>query len=184
MNLLAIVGQPGSGKDTAADYIANRYGFSHISSGDVLREYITNNNMGNLERANLQRVVTKLRAEYGNGVLVDLILREMDQNSKIVVSGLRHPEEVGLVSKAGGALISIVSSAKRRYKRSIERNRTGDNISFAEFKRLEEVENQGGSWDIGEVIRMADYSIVNDGGYEDLLANLDGLMQQLGISKH
>lgn len=42
MNVL-LVGPPGSGKGTQAKHLVKSYGFSHLSTGDILREEIRNN---------------------------------------------------------------------------------------------------------------------------------------------
>ncbi|RVU54072.1 adenylate kinase [Anaerosphaera multitolerans] len=40
---LVILGPPGAGKGTQADFIINKYNIPHISTGDILRENIKNN---------------------------------------------------------------------------------------------------------------------------------------------
>lgn len=42
MKNIVIFGAPGSGKGTQSDLLVNKYGFKHISTGDVLREEIKN----------------------------------------------------------------------------------------------------------------------------------------------
>ena len=40
---LVILGPPGAGKGTQAEYIVKRYNIPHISTGDIFRENIKNN---------------------------------------------------------------------------------------------------------------------------------------------
>ena len=42
MKNIVIFGAPGSGKGTQSDKIVAKYGFKHISTGDVLRNEIKN----------------------------------------------------------------------------------------------------------------------------------------------
>jgi adenylate kinase len=37
---LLLIGAPGAGKGTQAEYLAKRFGISHISSGDLLRQHV------------------------------------------------------------------------------------------------------------------------------------------------
>jgi adenylate kinase len=40
---MLLIGAPGSGKGTQAELIAERFGITHISSGDLLRKHVTEN---------------------------------------------------------------------------------------------------------------------------------------------
>ena len=42
MKNIVIFGAPGSGKGTQSDLMIEKYGFNHISTGDVLRNEIKN----------------------------------------------------------------------------------------------------------------------------------------------
>ena len=42
MKNIVIFGAPGSGKGTQSDLLIKKYGFEHISTGDVLRSEIKN----------------------------------------------------------------------------------------------------------------------------------------------
>ena len=42
MKNIVIFGAPGSGKGTQSDLLIKKYGFGHISTGDVLRNEIKN----------------------------------------------------------------------------------------------------------------------------------------------
>ena len=50
MKNIVIFGAPGSGKGTQSDLLIKKYGFEHISTGDVLRSEIKNGTeLGKLE---------------------------------------------------------------------------------------------------------------------------------------
>lgn len=184
MKLLAIVGQPGSGKDTAAKYLSKKYKLRHIATGDILRDYIVSNQLGGLDRANMQKVVSHLRQEKGDAVLADIAIDTIKPNEDILISGLRHPAEGKKVVEGNGHILAIVAPVEIRYERAIVRGREGENISLDEFKRLENNENKGSSFNINDLIKNADFTITNEKGYEDFLTKLDSIMIQLGISEH
>lgn len=53
---IVIFGAPGSGKGTQSDKIVAKYGFGHISTGDVLREQIKNGtDLGNTAKAYIEK---------------------------------------------------------------------------------------------------------------------------------
>ena len=164
--LIAVVGQAGSGKDTAANYIAKKFGYVHVSTADILRDYITKNNLGELTRENMSKVVEELRRVEGNDVLV-IIALESNNHDKIVLSALRHPEESALVKSLGGILIDTKADLKSRYDRNSARGRVGDDISLEGFEKIEKHENSGEGFDINKVEESADYTINNNGSYKD-----------------
>ncbi len=176
--LLAVVGQAGSGKDTAANYISKKYGYIHISTADILRNYINTNNLGNLTRENMSKVVEELRAKKGNDVLVQMAL-ENYKDHKVVLSALRHPDESQLVIQNHGIIIDVYADFNSRYLRNLERNREGDNIDKTKFEKLEKRENSGVGFDINEVENSASYKVQNNGSYKDFYSQIDGIMKAI-----
>jgi len=176
--IIAVVGQAGSGKDTAASYIEEKYGYRHISTADILRDYIKDNNLGDLTRENMSIVVQKLRDQKGNDILVKIALRQAG-SSKVVLSALRHPDETKLVIDAGGVLIDTVADIDSRYQRNLERGREGDSVDFDSFKKLESRENSGKSFDVKSVEKMASYNISNSGSYEDFYLQINKAMKSI-----
>lgn len=176
--IIAIVGQAGSGKDTAADFISKNYGYENISTADVLRDYINKNSLGNLDRENMGNQVRQLRIKSGNDILVKLALQK-NKSGRLLLSALRHPEEAKLVKDLGGIIIDTRSSLESRYQRNKARNRTGDNISFHDFKKLEERENSGNGFDINKVEAMADFTLNNNSSYEDFYQQIRDVMDSI-----
>lgn len=176
--IIAVVGQAGSGKDTAANYISKKYGYVHVSTADILRDYILKNNLGELTRQNMSKVVEQLRKKEGNDILVRIALGSNNQE-KIVLSALRHPEESRLVKSLGGILIDTKADLKIRYKRNSARGRVGDDISIEGFEGIERHENAGGGFDIKKVEEAADYTINNYGSYEDFYSQIDDVMRSI-----
>ena len=56
MKNIVIFGAPGSGKGTQSDLLVKKYGFKHISTGDVLRAEIKNGTSLGRRRAILIKV--------------------------------------------------------------------------------------------------------------------------------
>jgi len=92
--IIFVCGGPGSGKGTQCDRIVERYGFTHLSSGDLLRDEVASksprgNELNSLMQAGklvpMETVLTLLKeamiakADVSNGFLIDGYPREVDQ---------------------------------------------------------------------------------------------------------
>ena len=101
MNITVFLGAPGSGKGTQAKQLAEKFGFVHLSTGDMLRSAIK------------QQLPVGLKAksfmDQGNlvpdSVMIELIeetLSSLPQNSNIILDGFPRtvPQAQALDSKA------------------------------------------------------------------------------------
>ncbi|MFZ2521963.1 MAG: hypothetical protein WAX44_02185 [Minisyncoccia bacterium] len=100
-----------------------------------------------------------------------------------VTPGVRSTDEVRTFRKELGdkfKLITVNAPIEKRYAWSIARQRDGDQVTFEEFKRVEDLERNGstGSQEVDRVIEMADIVIENDGTIEDLYKKVDDLLIQ------
>lgn len=177
---IAIVGEPLAGKDTASAYLTEQYGLAHISTGDFVRFYILENNLGEPTRPREQEVANFLRTEHGPDYFAKLALR--NPASHMVISGLRNPFEVQAVKEAGGFVIGVATSLKTRYHRSKERGRTGSDISFEEFAAQVEFEltsTNPNAQNIAEVMAMTDFTVSNDSTKEQLEAKIEEALSEI-----
>ncbi len=184
MKIIGVVGQQGSGKDTAADYIAKQYGYKHISTGDQIRAYIKQHRLGETKRGLIQDVIAKLRQEKGPAVIVDQIL-EKYPDQMLVLSGLRHPAEMARITQGGGFVIALEADQKDRYKRASKRNRVGDNIDFKTFAKQEARENGAEleSFNIQALVDNAQEHVLNNGSFDDFYSQIDHIMSKYHIQK-
>lgn len=176
--IIGLVGQKSSGKDTVAAYLEEKYGFKHVSSGDIIREYVTKNQLGDPKvRDVLIKVGNQLRKERGGDVLVKVALE--DDIEKLVISGLRAVTEIEAITAAGGEVWVVEAPIELRFEWAKLRGRIGENVSFEEFVEAEEKENinlDKNTQNIMLVVEMADKVILNNGTLADLEKKVDGLM--------
>ena len=162
--IIGIAGTFASGKDTLAEYLIESYGFTHVSTGDMVRAE-AQKRYGNIERPTLRIVGPELRAEGGVGVLVQ---KALEQPQPIVITGIRAIGEAKAIKKAGGILLFIDANIEIRYDRMKKRSRDAETeISFDEFAESERKEVAVGNSDedYNQVViqNMADKTINNSG---------------------
>ncbi len=183
-SLLGLVGQLAGGKDTIADYLEEKYGFTHISTGDLLREILTQQLGREPDRDDLRTGAKKLRTDQGGDVLVRRAL--IDPPPRLVLSGIRAINEARRVKEVGGVLIACTAPIEIRYRRAQQRNRLGDQVTLEQFQEQERKESEDtdpNAQNLPAVTKMADYRLDNSGSINDLYRSVDDLMRdQLGIS--
>lgn len=177
---IAVVGEPLAGKDTISTYLTERYGFVHISTGDFVRFYILENDLGEPTRPRMHEVANFLRTEHGPEYFAKLALR--DPASHMIISGLRNPHEVQAVKDAGGYALAVTVSAEMRFKRLKERGRIGDDLTFAEFtaqEQAEETSTNPNAQNMAEVLALADVIISNDSTVEQLETRIEEALSEI-----
>ena len=121
MKVLAITGQPGSGKTTAIDAIRD-LGLV-ITMGDVVRNEVKKRNL-EPSGTNIGKIAKQLRKEKGPTIIaekcVDLI---MSKNEEIIfIDGIRSLSEINIFRKYWKfPIIAIVVDDKIRFKRLFEK---------------------------------------------------------------
>lgn len=177
MKIFGVTGYPSSGKDTVSNHLVS-LGFSHISTGDFIRDEMKRLAMPT-DRTSIQEFVHQARKERGSGYLAEEAIKKVTSNS--VISGLRNAKEVVILREKFGkdfVLIAVEAPLESRYKWALSRKREGDQISFERFKTEDEVERVGNkdSIQIDSVVQLADVLILNDGTKEELLQKVDDFL--------
>ncbi len=176
--ILALAGYAGAGKDTFAallktEFVAITTKVALVSSGDLIRQYVRDHNLGDPgDRALLRHVVDLVAETHGYTYWLEQSIAQA-QASRIEVllyPGLRQAVEVTFLHERGDKIAVIDVPLETRYERSRLRARPGDDISFETFKANEEAERAGTAQQIEAVIAAADTTIANDGTLEQLTA--------------
>lgn len=180
MHIIGITGHPSSGKDTIAHHLEGK-GFNHISTGDLLRNEMKKHGIP-FDRAHMHDFAIHMRQERGAGFLAEEAEKNVTENT--IISGLRNTAEVETLKKHFGSkfvLIAVDAPVEVRYVRSKKRKRGGEQISFEQFKKQEEIERHGApdSQQVDEVIALADFNIKNNTTKKDLLGKVDLLLNHI-----
>lgn len=124
IRVFGLSGTNGSGKDTIADLLADKYGFLFASATDMFVEELNKRGLP-LDREHKARLSAEWRRKYGMSFIVDKAWEMFnDRPGKykgLIVGSLRHPGETDKIHELGGKQIWVDADSKVRYKR-IQKN--------------------------------------------------------------
>ncbi len=179
--IIGITGLSRSGKDTAAKYISEKYGFVHLDFyRDVLLKEAKKRGIKEDDKMSMSLLGDDLRAEAGMGVLAKLLLKKMEEGKDYVITGFRSPEEVDFIRNECEDdfwLIEINAAKMTRFSRKNEKDPQTMNEFFQ--RDMSDIYNKG----LSKVLKMADIRINNDSSIEEFYENLDSLMKKIGALK-
>jgi len=165
---VGIAGLPGSGKTLITSLFVKR-GFKPYTMGDVIRRYAEERGVTPDEAAVLIRLEGGMRA----------VVRGLRGDHRIVIDGLRSPEEVEALEEALGRLflVYVVASRQTRLRRLAARGREDDPATYAQFALRDYREMRLG---VTALLMRADAIIVNeDKSVEELEAEVEAVARRL-----
>jgi dephospho-CoA kinase len=177
--IIGLVGEKLSGKDTTANYIAEKYSaghfrFSHILD-DILRILALD-----VSRRNEIDLGLGLRKIFGEHVLVDALHARSKSatNEIIVVNGIRMDEFEVVKGWEGAKIIYITAPLETRFERYKQRKEKADDAAqnLEQFAAQEKEPTEVGIPGLGA---RADYKIENTGTLEELHAKIDEIIKSL-----
>lgn len=164
--VIGITGKRYSGKSEVAVWLSKN-GFKILDfTADVLGPELRRQGK-KVERQNLIKLATNLRAKYGTDILAKR-LAEKSSGEKIVISGIRFPEEVNYFRKKFGKsfrLVAVTSNSKTRWRRASKVSKGEGNLSFKDFMKVEKAATEK---NIPKLIGMSDCRISNNRNKKDL----------------
>jgi dephospho-CoA kinase len=180
---IGITGPSAAGKDTLAEHLVSQ-GFEHVSLSDVIREEL--NKWGlEINRDNFHNVGNELRENEGAGFLAVRVLAKMEKGKNYAITSIRTPLEVKTLAAAGDfILIAVDAPIEIRFQRIVERKRDSYEHTIEEFKRNEAREMESGKaigQNVKDCMKIADYSITNNGAKEEFVAEFEALMSRIKI---
>lgn len=185
--LIGVVGLNGSGKDTFADYLVEKYRFTHKDFGQEIRDELKVLGKNYLNRLEMINLGNERRKEFGADYWAKRLLEGYSKDKKLVLSSVRNPSEVESILANNGIIVEVFASVETRFKRTVQRVKSdptykhGD-IVFEDFKNKEllELKNPDPSkQQTLKCIAMAKYRVDNNGSIKDFQKRIDELMISL-----
>jgi dephospho-CoA kinase len=178
--IIGFVGQLSSGKDVCKKYLMEKYGADSTRFSNVLRD-ILNRLYQPITRENMQDVSLDLRNRFGSDILARVVAQDIrnSQTEIMIVDGVRRLDDIDCLKDLPGFyLISLEVEPKTRYERAVLRN---ENVGDAE-KTYEQFLIDGereAEKEIPTVMAAAKYHINNNGGFDELYAQLEKIMTEI-----
>ena len=175
---LGLVGTNGSGKSSASAYLVEK-GFVWVSLSDVVREAVTQKGLPE-SRETLIATANQLKADHGQDFLARraFAMAAELQHPRVVFDSIRNVAEVQYLVGHGVHMIGIDAPTELRFSRICARKRTGDDLDFTTFKRLDDQENHGQSsgQNIYAAMAACQEHVTNDSDLSHFLAALDRII--------
>lgn len=179
--IIGLSGTLCSGKDTVAEYLIKRKGFSHISLSQILRELAMENNVGN-NMEELTSFGNELASKFESGYLAKLALERVVPGRNVIISSIRQPAEIEILKTASEfKMIFVDADIEIRFERLRGRGRAGDSETLEDFARLEGFQSDGssGGMNLNECMKMADYLIENNGSMSEYEEKIEDVIKKI-----
>ena len=181
MQIIGLVGEKGSGKDTFAKYLTeiSDKKIAHIRFSDLLKQTLK---LWDIEpsRANLQKLA-QLLEDFGSGTVAHGLEKQIESTEAdiIILDGIRWKPDVELLRKfPDHKLVYITADPKLRFERLKNRGeKTGESeMSYDQFLEEEKAPNE---LLIPEIGANADIKIENNGTIEDFDKTIEELCSKI-----
>lgn len=148
LQIIGLAGTNGSGKDSVGQILAEYHNYLFVSVTDILRAELTRRDVP-ITRENLRALSAEWRRGQGEGVLIDMAMRNQqavrDKYVGIAIASLRHPGEGDRVHALGGLIVWVDADQRIRYDRvqanAATRGRPGeDDETYEKFQSEEAIE--------------------------------------------
>ncbi|HLC92893.1 MAG TPA: AAA family ATPase [archaeon] len=174
MPVIVIVGLARTGKDTAADYIASKYGYAKYTFSSVLSEMIEKRG----EQATKEKMIKlgdTVRKQMGMDAVAKILSKKVLEKDNVLLVGPRSPQEIEYFKARFPELIIVKITAKEneRFERKSEIDPKGKKEFFERDKK--DLVSKG----FQKALDMAKIELKNDSTEEKLHSAIDKMMAKI-----
>ncbi|MGC8538024.1 MAG: nucleoside monophosphate kinase [Candidatus Micrarchaeia archaeon] len=177
--ILGLTGMPGSGKTTVADYLRDKYRFSIINMGDVVRNAMSAEGL-EINSESLREFSENMRKAYGYAAIAQMTVKVIGNKYKgkrLCIDGIRSPWEIRYFKDTLNGefiMLAIDCPTEIRYSRLLARSRKDDPQTKEGLSKRDEKEEEFG---VLEAIKLADFKLSNTSTIEALYRDLDMVLK-------
>ncbi len=177
--VIGLLGETGSGKDTVANHLEEKYGAKLRRFANPIKDTLSIF-FDKLSKKDQQWLYLRFRERFGEDILCRAMKKRIDSDKEelIVVNGLRMLCDYDFIKSYENSYVLYVTADEEiRWKRVVSRGeKTDDNISLEKFQEMEKEETE---IHIPEMGKKADGTINNDKDVEYLLKETDKFMEEI-----
>jgi len=174
--ILGIVGKRASGKNIISNFLINDFAFCEIVFSDSIREILKILAIPP-SRENLSWFITKMRKRFGEELLAQMAISKIEKmtNKVVICNGLRRKAEIVILKrtfKQNFLLLNLNCDDRARFlrikKREASQKESKDKLNPTLIEFLKDEQSIETEKEIDEIQKMADYTIMNNGNFDDL----------------
>ncbi len=177
-HIIAVTGLKAAGKDTFCAYVEEHCGYATVRISDAVRAEAAVRGLPNPTVEQLQRIGDAAKRETGNhGFWAERALQIARERgyARVLINGIRHPEEIKHLQHALGercSVVGIVAPTAMRAARFLARGQPGDPRTFEDFLTVDDRDRGIGQPPEGQQVNRClalvpwDHLLPNDGTEE------------------
>jgi len=155
-----------AGKGHVANLLSTHYNAQVVTLSDILRQVAAEAGEPNPNRQYLQDLGDRLRQERGSHVLVQIAIDISVGCDLLVIEGIRNTAEAEYVQLKFGDILAVTADREVRFNRMLNRGRSDDPSTWAEFLIMEEKDLHGKhehGQQVASCLELANFTITNNG---------------------
>jgi dephospho-CoA kinase len=177
--ILVFVGQMASGKDTACDYLTEKYNAKKYSFSGMLNDVLDRFHLKRT-RDNYIKLSENIRATFGEDLLAKTITEDIKKEETLIITipNARRMADIKYLSELPGfVLIEIKADSKTRYERLITRDEKPDDNTKT-YEEFIEDQKRSTELSIDEIAKQATEHIDNNGTKEELYSQVEKILNK------
>ncbi len=186
--IIGITGTNGSGKGTVVEILKKKKHFHYFSVRGFITPLVEKKGWP-VDRPHMQKLSDELRKNFSPSYITDqLIEQAFKKGDRAIIESFRaigevvSAREIAKKLNAKFVLLAVHSETSNRYNRIQKRGSATDNVSFEEFVEHDKMEadlKEEHRANIHTCLKMADYTLENNGSFEELEGKVDEFLKTL-----